>query len=490
MFNSDNVAVYVFGSLAAMGGFCVGYDIGIISSVMTMTSYVNEFLTPNNDYRSALLVALMLLTATLSGLHSGPLCDRISRKYTIVVGSITFSLGCLLETIGTNFVMMLMGRLFVGLGQGYMTNAIPLYHSEIAPPKIRGRLITLFSVASSIGTVVGYFVTFGTMNMTSDWSWRLPFLIHLVVCLMVMLAYFLPFSPRWLIDVGRHDEARAVLSDLMRCPPEDPKIQAEFDALVTEIEMERTYGVRSYLECFKGTNLRRTMYALFVGNGAAFTGTSAISYYSPQIMAQAGLSDVGVSLVASGASNIVALIFTLFTLAFIDHIGRKFNLASGAFVMGATMYVCGALFQTYYTVIDDQGDYGLDNTNARNTVIAFVFLFQAAYAWSWGPTGYIYPSEILNQRTRSRGIGLAYGLNWAISIFMTFVMPIFMNNTVFGGYYLFAGTCTVLFIGTFFLPETQKLSLHEVDLLFQDPSPTFGKQDVDETALPQDKVQL
>nr|QMS54611.1 hexose transporter [Gongronella sp. w5] len=462
-----NIAIYFFGSLAAIGGFCVGYDIGIISSVMSMDTFTERFLSDNYEIQTALLVALMLVTATIAGLHAGPLCDQISRKYTIIVGAVTFSIGCLFETIGTNFPMMLVGRLFVGFGQGYLTNAIPLYHSEIAPPAIRGRLITLFSVASSIGTVAGYFITFGTLNMENDWSWRLPFLIHLGLCLTILLALALPYSPRWLIDRGRHDEARTVIASLLRRDKDSAEVNEQFDAIFNEIQVERAFGARTYIECFRGTNFKRTMYALFVGNGAAFTGTSAISYYSPQIMTQAGMTDTGISLVASGASNIVALIFTLFTLAFIDRVGRRFNLASGAFVMGATMWICGALFYVYYTVMDDAGDIGLSNPNARNAVIAFVFLFQAAYAWSWGPVGYIYPAEILNQRTRSKGIGLAYGLNWMISIFMTFVMPIFMTNTVYGGYFFFGCTCSILFVGVFFLPETQKLTLHEVDLLFE-----------------------
>ncbi|KAI8096227.1 general substrate transporter [Halteromyces radiatus] len=460
--------VYTFGILAALGGCSVGYDTGAVSSIMTMGPFIDRFMgdASQQPYRSGLLVALMLLTATLGGLLSGNLCDAISRKYTILLGTLTFALGCLFETIGYNFALMLVGRLFVGFGQGFLTNAIPLYHSEIAPPAIRGRLITLFSATCSIGIVVGYFISFGTNYLDNDWCWRAPFLIHLVLCVVISFAYILPFSPRWLIDKGRYDEARQVIASLYQCELTDEAVTEEFNVVLSEIQHERAFGNRTYAELFRGTNLRRTLFALFAGNGAAFTGTSGISYYSPQIMEQAGLNGTGLSLVASGASNIVGLIFTMVALAYIDRVGRKFIFASGAFIMGATMYIVGALFQAYYITMDDAGDIGLGNLHARNCVIAFIFIFQAAYAYSWGPVGYIYPAEILNQRTRAKGLALAYGLNWAISIFMTFVMPIFMSNTVYGGYYFFGATCSVLFFGVFLMPETKGYTLEEIDRMF------------------------
>lgn len=363
----------------------------------------------------------------------------------------------------------MVGRLLIGFGEGFLTNAIPLYHTEIAPPDIRGRLISLFSAMSSVGTIVGYFVNFGTSYLTSDWSWRAPFLIQLGVCLFLYAAYFLPYSPRWLIDKGRREEALYVLAKLHESTIDDPEVRNEYDYICDEIETERSFGSRSFAECFRGTNLKRTLYALFTGNGAAFTGTYSISYYAPQIFQQAGVGSASISLATSGSSNILVLIVSLLTVMFIDKLGRRGVFASGAFIMGASMYIVGGLFQGY-NYVDADGNVGLTNAHARNCVIAFVFIFQAAYAYSWGPVAYIYPAEISNTRTRAKVIALAYGLNWAIGIFMTFVMPIFMDNTIFGSYYFFGGCCTVLFLGSFMLPETKGKTLEEIDRIFNPPS--------------------
>ncbi|KAI9256886.1 general substrate transporter [Sporodiniella umbellata] len=458
-------SLYMAGVIAAGGGFVVGFDTGAISGTMVLDSFVSRFLNVDYAYRDALLIAMMLLTATIGGLISGSVCDHIGRKYTILLGTWVFALGAIFETIGYNFGMLMAGRLLVGFGEGFLTNAIPLYHTEIAPPDIRGRLITLFSATSSVGTIVGFFVNFGTSHLTNDWAWRIPFLIQALICVFLSVVYFLPFSPRWLIDKGREQEALEVLAVLHESTTEDPEVKNEFNNIVEEIEVERAFGSRTFVECFRGSNLKRTLYALFTGNGAAFTGIYSISYYTPQVFQQAGLDDVGVSLITSGASNILVLIFTMLTLFYIDKLGRRAVFASGALIMGISMYAVGGIFQGFMT-IDESGNVGLGNPHARNCVIAFVFIFQAAYAYSWGPVAYIYPAEISNTRTRAKTIALAYGLNWAIGIFMTFVMPIFMNNTIFGGYYFFGACCSVLFFGSFFLPETKGRTLEEIDRIF------------------------
>ncbi|KAI9470799.1 MAG: general substrate transporter [Benjaminiella poitrasii] len=465
IYRKGRKSLYMAGIVAAGGGFVVGFDTGAISGTMILQSFIDRFLNVNSTYREALLVSMMLLTATIGGLISGNVCDYFGRKNTILLGTAVFAIGALFETIGVNFGLLMAGRLFVGFGEGFLTNAIPLYHTEIAPPDIRGRLISLFSASSSIGTVVGYFVNFGTSYLTNDWAWRVPFLVQLIVCVLLSSVYILPYSPRWLIDKGRHEEALAVLAKLHESTTEDPEVRNEFECICEEIETEHAFGNRTFIECFRGTNLKRTLFALFTGNGAAFTGTYSISYYAPQIFVQAGVGSTSISLATTGSSNILVLIVSFLTVMFVDKLGRRMIFATGAFFMGISMYIVGALFQSYHFV-DELGEVSLYNKHACAAVIAFIFIFQAVYAYSWGPVAYIYPAEISNTRTRAKVIALAYGINWAIGIFMTFVMPIFMDRTIYGGYYFFGACCTVLFLGSLILPETKGKTLEEIDHMF------------------------
>lgn len=158
-FPKAHKGVYFFGALAAVGGVSVGFDMGIIGGILGSMELFNERFLGNESerpYRSGLLVSLMFLTATIGGLSSGTLCgkrrmkqmpspsilfltlffivppntDGISRKYTIILASWVFALGCVFEAIGYNFALMLVGRLCVGFGQGSLTNAVPLYVSQ------------------------------------------------------------------------------------------------------------------------------------------------------------------------------------------------------------------------------------------------------------------------------------------------------------------------------------------------------------------------
>lgn len=342
------------------------------------------------------------------------------------------------------------------------------YHSEIAPPDIRGRLISLFTLMSSFGQAIGIFVTFGTSYLQNDWAWRAPWLLQLIAgCLFGAFVLTLPFSPRWLIDQDRHDEAILVLAEMNELDKDHPLVKNEYQEIQKEIEFEKSLGRRTYAELFKGANLRRTLIAFFISISTAFTGNAAIWYYAPQIFISAGLSDRSISIAASGGSTILSVICAFFSLQFlIDRVGRKFVFQSGAILMAISMFIVGAMFATYVIVDPETGDVIMTNPYARNVIIAFIYIFTAAFAYSYGLASYVYPAEIFNMRCRAKGLALTYGLNWAFTILITYCVPLFLLSTVSGVYFFFGACCIVCFIGCFFIPETKGKSLEEMESVF------------------------
>lgn len=156
-------------------------------------------------------------------------------------------------------------------------SAIPLYHSEIAPPDIRGRLISFFSLMVFFGQIVGYFVTFGTSYLTTDWSWRAPWLLQLLVCAIFAVSVVpFPYSPRWLIDKGRHEEALQSLVFLRELPADHPIVRDEYEEIRAELEFERSLGKRTYAELFAPGNRKRFAATAFIGVASAMTGNTAI----------------------------------------------------------------------------------------------------------------------------------------------------------------------------------------------------------------------
>jgi len=463
-------SVYIAATLAALGGFVCGYDTGAVAGIMIMPTFRSAFPELADEtqfvYLEGLLVAFMLMTAALGAFASSPICDAIGRKRAIILGAYVFSLGILFEIIGYKFGLLLTGRLIAGFGNGLMTNAVPLYHSEIAPPDIRGRLVSLFTLMSSFGQVMGFFVTFGTSYLTTSWGWRAPWLLQLIVCLILGTAvFFLPYSPRWLIDCGREDEGLAVIAELHEAPLDDPAVQAEYNEIKTELDIEKSLGQRTYRELFYKGNFKRTTIAFFIGIATSFTGIDAILYYGPSIFAAAGLSDVSVSIAASGGTSIVSMVATFVSLVFIDKWGRKFLFILGSVVMGISMFITGAMFQVY-AYVDDSGNIVMTNDSARNAIIAFIFIFMGAFSLTWGVASYVYPAEIFNMRCRAKGLGLTYGLNWAFSILVTYCMPLFMASTLSGSYFFFGACCAVMTVVIFFIPETRNRTLESMEEIF------------------------
>ncbi|SAM04648.1 hypothetical protein [Absidia glauca] len=420
----------------------------LLLSPSAMDTFKTRFF-PQGTYAShqGLLLALYLLSAALGSLLSGYCCDRFSRKYSIVAASFIFCIGVVLQIIGYNFKLLCAGRLITGLGAGLLTNAINLYHSEVSPPDIRGRLVSLFTLMSTFGLVLGYFVTFGTSLLTTDWSWRIPWVLQLLSGVLFGHCVLpLSFSPRWLMDQGRKEEALDVLAYLNELPPTHPAVQKVFHDISQEIDFEQSLSTRSCRELFQGTNLRRTLISFFISSSTSLTGSVAIWYYAPQILASAGLSDVSVSIAATGGSGVVSLVATALSLQFlIDRLGRVtlFQLGGGA--MGVSMFVVGAMFSRYAVV--DAGGVVVLNSFARNTIIAFIYIFTASFAFSYGIASYVYPAEIFSMRCRAKGLSLAYGLNWALSIVITYCVPLFMTFTVSGVYFFFGTCCMVCLIG-------------------------------------------
>jgi sugar porter (SP) family MFS transporter len=386
----------------------------------------------------------------------------------MILASCLLSLGISCELLGFNATSLLIGRLISGVGTGLMTNAIPLYQSEIAPPDIRGRLISIFSLLGSFGQMIGYFVTFKSSYFTSDWCWRTPWLIQLVVCILfTVILLFLPYSPRWLIGKGREKEALQVLSKLHNLPQDSKVVQRDYLEIKALIEAEKVLqkNNRSYQELFvkEGGSFKRTMCSFFISIATCFTGNVIISYYAPQIFKNAGFSDVSISLALTGGIGFVSLIFTTLSLGWwIDIWGRKALFYTGSAISAVCMILAGLIFHFYFSA-----DNAITNTYAQYTIIICIYLLSASFAGTWGVANYVYTAEVFSLRCRAKGLSITYAISWACSIIITYCTPYFLAYSV-SAVYLFFGICSIItFIGITFIPETKGKTLEEIDFMFE-----------------------
>jgi sugar porter (SP) family MFS transporter len=462
--------VYFCASLAAIGGLLFGYDIGVISGVLTQPHFIDIFGVDGKISANVEggIVSSLMAGCFVGSLFSGWSCDYFGRKYTILIGSAVFTVGAALQTASHGLGVMITGRVIAGLAIGVLSMAVPLYQSEISPPHLRGRLISLQQWAITIGIFVAFLLNYGFSFTDGEVSWRAPLGIQIAPA--VVLAFgcmFLSFSPRWLIKKGRLDDAKQVLAKLRADGNiNDELVAAEFNEIYEEVELERAAAAStSWSQVFGPRCRRRIALGILIQALQQLTGINSIMYYAPKVFASAGLDDQKGPLLAQAINGVVNVLSTIPAVLFVDSWGRRKTLMSGALIMGVAMTIVGILIAVYAQ--DVNGKTVVTNSGATYSVIVFVYVFVAGFAFSWGPIAWIYPSEIFPLNIRAKGVALATASNWLFNFIIGQVSPLLMESIGFGLYIIFAIFCAIMIVSIYFLfPETKGKTLEMMDEVF------------------------
>ncbi|MEQ1951847.1 sugar porter family MFS transporter [Mesorhizobium sp. CN2-181] len=437
-----------------MSGLLFGYDQGVISGALSGIKRALGL--------SPLLIEVVTSWVTLGALFgslaAGELADRIGRKKTVLTAAVLFILGALIQASAPHTAVLVAGRLVVGFGVGVAAVAAPLYGSETAQATWRGRLVSAYQMAITIGIFLAYLVN-GALSDGADWRMMLG-LAAVPGILLALFALAAPESPRWLIKQGRPEAARNILARLLN----KDDCQAELNEIENALRLEA--GAVSWREVFKPIYRK----PLAIGIGLAVfqqvTGINAIIYYANPIFAASGFATPEAQAAATtwgiGATNVLS---TLIAIAFIDRIGRVPLLLAGLIGMGASLATVGLAFQ-FFEAPGDDATYG-----ATITVVALV-IFIASFAFSLGPVVWTVINEVFPSRVRSRGVAISTAVNWAaafvVSEFFLSLVQVLGRPFTF---WLFALLCLVGWIWIYRkVPETKGRSLEEIEQLWHDPS--------------------
>ncbi|KAM7276079.1 hypothetical protein ACFE04_017945 [Oxalis oulophora] len=459
--------------VAASGGSLFGYDLGVSGGVTSMDDFLIHFFPKiykrkqehlnETDYCKYDSQILTLFTSSLyfAGLISTFGASYVTRKRgrraSIIVGSISFFLGAIFNASAVNIAMLIIGRVFLGIGIGFGNQAVPLYLSEIAPAKIRGAVNQLFQLTTCIGILIANLINYGT-NKIHPWGWRLSLgLATVPAAVMFFGALFLPETPNSLVEQGKLDEARTVLEKIRGTK----NIEAEFADLV-----DASQAAQAVKNPFRNLLKRKNRPQLVIGalGIPAFqqlTGMNSILFYAPVIFQSLGFG-TGASLYSSIITGVTLVVASLISMSLVDKFGRRaFFLEAGTEMIIYMVIVAVTLALKFGTGVVLSKGIGV-------FLVIVICLFVLAYGRSWGPLGWLVPSELFPLETRSAGQSVVVCVNLFFTALIAQCFLVSLCHLQYGIFLVFAGLVFIMSLFIYFLlPETKQVPIEEIYLLWE-----------------------
>ncbi|KAL3477762.1 general substrate transporter [Aspergillus californicus] len=459
---SPNGRVFLIAGHISLTGLLYGLDTGSIGVITQMTQF-NDSIGHLSSTQQGIYVASILLSSSVSSLLSGHVSDRISRRYGILLGGIISLIGTITSACSPSFASLIVARLITGIGMGQAISVTTVYLVEIAPVKIRGVAACFLQTYVVFGIMTGYFIAFGSHDISGSLSWRLPFIIQAVVAVLLCAGIVLiPFSPRWLIQVGRSNEARQVLRKVRPVSA----VEMELDEIKQTLDPERQQQTASIKEIFNRKYRCRTALGIFLMSFQQLTGIDVVLYYAPILFRQAGFTSQRASFLSSGVTGIVMLVCTIPAQIWVDRWGRRKPLIYGGAAMAICFIIIGSLYARYGHTVSDEVILASDS--GQWAVIVLIYIFVANFSWSWAVVGKIYATEIIPTRLRAKVCAVELVANWVVNFIVTFTAPMFLQSSPSGPYFLYGFSTVIAVIVCVLMPETKGHSLEHIERLFED----------------------
>jgi len=436
-----NRTLYVYTFVAALGGLLFGFDTAVISGTIP---FISEYFGLT-DVLLGWAVSSALIGCIAGALSAGKPGDVFGRRTMLIVTAVLFFVSAVGTACAGSLTVFIVFRFIGGLGVGAASVLSPMYISEIAPARIRGRLVATAQLAIVIGILCAFFSNYLLVDIDAS-SWRLMFLAEGVPALAFFLLLFrVSRSPRWLVKMGRIEEARAVIALV------NPRSDA--DRTIAEIaqSIDQEAFSRSVV-LFRKPYRRLVLIGIAVGMFNQFTGINVVMYYTPSIFKSAGFGDSSALMqtVVIGATN---LVFTVIAMSVIDRLGRKFLLMTGA--CGMSLFL--GLFSLAYFQEAFEG----------YLLLVCMVGYVAFFASSQGVVIWDILSEMFPNNIRARASSIGSFSHWFFNATTSFLFPVaaahFGIGTVFACYA--AATALSLLFFIVFLVETKGRTLEEIEKL-------------------------
>ncbi|ORY58869.1 general substrate transporter [Pseudomassariella vexata] len=438
-----------------------GYDGSLMNSLQALDQWENFMGKPSGAWLGW-INAIYWLGAGIFFPIAAWLANKFGRKPGVYAGYSFLVLGSILQCAAPNDVAFILARFFVGCASALFGNAVPVLINEIAYPPHRGILNALFMCGWYVGGSVAAWVTFATRDYTSEWAWRLPSLLQLLLPVLALPGLLLaPESPRWLISVDRPDEAKNILAKAHAGGDQNSAlVNYEFIEITTTIKAEQeAHGVASYADMVKTPGNRyRLFISISLGIFAQWAGNGVVSYYLSLVLDTVGVTSVTNQTLISACLQVWNLIFSVAGALSVDRLGRRPLFMASAVIMLISYVLVTALSGSFAET---------GNSKTGIAVIPFLFVFFAGYDIALSPFLTAYPCEIWPFRLRSRGLTVTWVASITAIFFNTFVNPIALATIGWKYYIVFVVVLLVMLVTVYFwYPETGGRSLEQIATIF------------------------
>ncbi|SEA87898.1 MFS transporter, sugar porter (SP) family [Chitinophaga terrae (ex Kim and Jung 2007)] len=426
----------------ALGGLLFGMDVAVISGAEQQIQHIWNL----SDVVHGQALAAALYGTIIGALLGGIPAERYGRKKVLLWIGIIFFISSVGSALAHDVITFMVFRFIGGLGVGASSVVAPMFISEIAPAKSRGKLVATFQFNIVFGILLAYFSNFLLASQGDEaWRWMLG-VLAIPAALFVALLFFVPESPRWLM-VHRNDytAARKILE------VSDPEgVDDAIQAIRQEVEADKKKASLSAF--FSKRYARPIIMAVLVAMFNQLSGINAIIYFAPRVFELAGLGKSAAFLQSAGV-GLVNMIFTMLGLRLIDQLGRRSLMLIGSIGYIISLGAIAAAFYFQYL--------------GGMVVPVLVFLFIASHAIGQGAVIWVFISEIFPNQVRSYGQSLGSSVHWIMAAIITSVFPFFANNPAIGPakiflFFMVMMTAQLLWV-LFRMPETKGVSLEEME---------------------------
>ena len=414
--------VYKISLVATIGGLMFGFDVGIISGAV-------PFIQPYfgwNELQLGWGVSSILAGCIAGAFGVGSLTEKYGRKRLLIIVALFFAVSCAGMALARGVAVFISFRVLGGLAVGAVSVLSPMYVAEVAPPRIRGTLVTAYQLAITMGILVSYVVNFALHQVDNNWRWMFGTGVVPSVLFFTGLL-FIPESPRWLVKAGLMEKAERVLGRI---------------------------GGGSGFRALFGSRYRRVLIlGLLLSVFVQITGINTVVDYAPKILMTAGL-EIRNALLQTSLIGLVNFAFTFFAIWLIDRLGRRVFYTIGSTGMAVALILIALAFR-----------FGWNPLFTTVCIMAFIAFFASCI----GPAFWTLVAEMFPNRIRGQAVALASFTQWVFNFLVVLFFPYVLDALGGPATFLFLAAMSViqLLIARLWLRETKGKSLEEIESLWQ-----------------------